>query len=187
MKPTMNLISPWRDDQSQRFITIFKIFKNQSQRFMTLEIFKNQSQRFMTIFRNFKNQSQRFMITFRNFINHGADLSTLTVSLPFSRFYGSFFISHGFTNFKWIFFKTHSFLRKQTQAAHSNAAEERISSIINKNKTDSRSFLSLSWALLFIVLEKTYIDNPFQRKTPADLIKKVKKSIAEYNTQHSSK
>ena len=108
MKPTMNLISPWRDDQSQRFITIFKIFKNQSQRFMTLEIFKNQSQRFMTIFRNFKNQSQRFMTifrnfkkqsqrfmtTFRNFINHGADLSTLTVSPCVTRFHS---LSHGFT------------------------------------------------------------------------------------------
>ena len=132
----MNLISPWRDDQSQRFITIFKIFKNQSQRFMTLEIFKNQSQRFMTIFRNFKNQSQRFMTifrnfkkqsqrfmttfrnfknqsqrfmtifrnfkkqsqrfmtTFRNFINHGADLSTLTVSPCVTRFHS---LSHGFT------------------------------------------------------------------------------------------
>ena len=108
MKPTMNLISPWRDDQSQRFITVFKIFKNQSQRFMTLEIFKNQSQRFMTIFRNFKNQSQhfmtifrnfkkqsqRFMTTFRNFINHGADLSTLTVSPCVTRFHS---LSHGFT------------------------------------------------------------------------------------------
>ena len=63
---------------------------------------------------------------------------------PFLTVLGSFFISHSFTNFKWIFFETHSFLRKQTQAAHSNPAEERISSKINKNKTDSRSSLSLS-------------------------------------------
>ena len=38
-----------------------------------------------------------------------------TVSLPFSRSHGRFFISHGFTNFKWIFSQTHNFLRKQTR------------------------------------------------------------------------
>ena len=72
-----------------------EIFKNQSQRFMTIfRNFKNQSQRFMTIFRNFKKQSQRFMTTFRNFINHGADLSTLMVSPCVTRFHS---LSHGFT------------------------------------------------------------------------------------------
>ena len=60
-----------------------------------------------------------------------------TVSPPFSVSYGSFFISHDFTNFEWIFSKTHSFLKKQTQAAHSNTAEESISSMINENKTNS--------------------------------------------------
>ena len=38
-----------------------------------------------------------------------------TVSLPFSRSHGRFFISHGFANFKWIFSQTHNFLRKQTR------------------------------------------------------------------------
>ena len=85
------------------------------------------------------------------------------------------------------FFPKHSFLRKQTKAAHSNAAEERISSMINKNKTSNRSSQSLNWELLFIVLVKTHIDNPFQWKPPSDLLKKVKKSTAEYNRQHSSK
>ena len=33
--------------------------------------FKNQSQRFMTIFRNFKKQSHHFMTIFKNFINQG--------------------------------------------------------------------------------------------------------------------
>ena len=33
--------------------------------------------------------------------------------------------------------KAHSFLKKLTQAAHSNTAEESISSMINKNKTSS--------------------------------------------------
>ena len=94
-----------------------------------------------------------------------------TVWLQFSRSHDSVFISHGFTNFKRTFFQTHSFLRKQTQAAHSDAAEERISNMIKKNKTNSRSSLSLSWALLFIVLEKTYIDVPFQWKTPSELMK----------------
>ena len=37
-----------------------------------------------------------------------------TVSLPFLQSHGSFFISHGFTNFRWIFSQTHNFLRKQT-------------------------------------------------------------------------
>ena len=98
-----------------------------------------------------------------------------TVSLPFLRSQGGFFISHGFTNFKRIFSQTHNFLRKQTKAAHSNDAERRISSMINKSKTSSRSYLSLSWALLFIVLVKTHIGNPFQWKPPSALLKNVKK------------
>ena len=57
-----------------------------------------------------------------------------TVSLSFSRSQGKFFISHGFTNFERIFSQAHSFLKKQTQAAHSNANKGRISSMINKIK-----------------------------------------------------
>ena len=93
-----------------------------------------------------------------------ADLSTLTVSLPFSLSRGRFFISHGFPNFERIFSQTHSFLKKtnkQTQAAYSDAAEERISRMINKSKTSSHSSLYLSWKLLLIKLVKTHIDNPF--------------------------
>ena len=67
-----------------------------------------------------------------------------TVSLYFSWSHGRFFISHGFTNFKRIFSQAHGFLKKQTQVAHSNANKERISSLINKNKTSIRSSLSLS-------------------------------------------
>ena len=58
--------------------------------------------------------------------------------------------------------------------------------MINKNKTSSRSFLSLSWARLFIMLVKAHIDNPFQWKPPSDLLKIAKKRTAEYNRQHSS-
>ena len=110
-----------------------------------------------------------------------------TVSLPFSRSHGGFFISYALTNFERIFSQTHSSLKKQTKAAHCNAAGERISRMINKNKTRSRSPLSLSWAQLFIVLVKIRTDNPFQWKPPSNLLKKVKKSTAEYNRQHSSK
>ena len=67
-----------------------------------------------------------------------------TVSLPFSRSHGRFFTSHGFTNFEQILSQTYSFLEKQTQAAHFNVNKERISSMINKNKTNVRSSLSLS-------------------------------------------
>ena len=85
------------------------------------------------------------------------------------------------------FSQTHSFLRKQAKAAHSSAAEERISSMINKSKTSSHSSLSLNWALLLIVLMKKNTDNPFQWKPPSELLKKVKKFTAEYNRQHHSK
>ena len=70
-----------------------------------------------------------------------SDLSTLAVSLPFSRSHGRFFISHGFINFEQNISQTYSFLKKQTQAAHSNFNKERISSMINKNTTSIRSSL----------------------------------------------
>ena len=83
-----------------------------------------------------------------------------TTSLPFSWSHSSFFISHGFTNFERIFSQTLNSLRKETLAAHSKAAEECISSMINKNKTSFRSSLSLRWALFHCedtvkTLEKT--------------------------------
>ena len=70
-----------------------------------------------------------------------------TVSLSFSRYHDRFLISHGFTNFERIFSQNYSFLKKQTQAAHSNVNKERISSMINKNKRSIRSYLSLTWTL----------------------------------------
>ena len=62
-----------------------------------------------------------------------------------------------------------------------------ISSMIKNNKTSSRSSLSLSWALLFILLVKTYIVNPFHWKPPSDLLKRAKNFTTEYNRQHFSK
>ena len=82
---------------------------------------------------------------------------TLTVSPCVTRFHC---LSHGYTvgsSFLTLlkilsgFFPklTHSFLKKQTQGAHSNV-KERISNMLNKNKTNIRSSLSLSLATLFI-------------------------------------
>ena len=48
--------------------------------------------------------------------------------------------------------------------------------MINKSKTSSHSSLSLSWALLFIMLVTTDMDNPFQWKPPQDLLKQQKKT-----------
>ena len=48
--------------------------------------------------------------------------------------------------------------------------------MVNKNKTSIQSSLSLGWALLFIMVVKTHIDVPFQRKTPSDLLKIAKNS-----------
>ena len=129
---------------------------------------------------------------FKNFyylvtdLSHGFTLSH-TSSLPFSQSYGRFFISHAFKNFEQIFSQIHSFLKKQTQGVHSNVNKEHISSMINKNKTSIWSSLSLSWALLFIMLVKTHIDVPFQWKTSSDLLKTAKNFTAKYNRPHSSK
>ena len=59
--------------------------------------------------------------------------------------------------------------------------------MINKNKSSSCSSLSLRWALLFIVLVKTHIDNPVPWRPPSGLLKNMKKSTAEYNRQISDK
>ena len=55
-----------------------------------------------------------FLYILRPLDSHGFTVCH-TVSLPFSRSHGRFFISHGFTNFKWIFSQTHNFVRKQTR------------------------------------------------------------------------
>ena len=64
------------------------------------------------------------LMFFRPLNSHGFTVCDM-VSLPLSRSHGRFFISHGFTKFDWILSeKTHTFMKKQTQASHSNAAEE---------------------------------------------------------------
>ena len=59
--------------------------------------------------------------------------------------------------------------------------------MISNNKTSSRSSLSLSWALSFILLVKTNIVNPFQWKPLSDFLKRVKDFATEYSRHHSSK
>ena len=126
------------------------------------------------------------MATSKSLNSHGYTVCH-TVSLPFSRSRDGFLISHGFTNFERIFSQTYIFLKKQARAAHSNFNKERISSMINKNRTGIRSSLFLCWALLFIMLVKTHIGVPFQWKTPSDLLKIAKKFTAKCNWPHSSK
>ena len=81
-------------------------------------------------------------------VSIATDLSTLTVSLSFSRSHGRFFISHSFTNFKWIFSQTHNFLRKQTDNTTpcqknivplSSAYKKINNSVIFDSETSTRS------------------------------------------------
>ena len=51
---------------------------------------------------------------------------------------------------------------------HSNAKEERIFSLINKNKTPSRSSLKIDGTLSSLITVKTHIENPMQWKPGAD-------------------
>ena len=56
-----------------------------------------------------------------------------TVSLPSLQSHGRFFISHGFTNFKWIFSQTRNFLRKQTRQ-HNPLSKKHCSIVIYMQK-----------------------------------------------------
>jgi hypothetical protein len=48
---------------------------------------------------------------------------------------------------------------------HSNAGEERIFSLINKNKKPSRSSLELNVTLLSLIVVKTHIQDPLNWQT----------------------
>ena len=109
-----------------------------------------------------------------------AERLTLTVSPCVTQFqclshgHGRFFISHGFTNFEWIFSPNSQFSLKMN-TGNTFQCWKMHSSMISKNKTSSCSSLSWSWALLFIILVTAGIDNPFQWKPPQDLLKTAKK------------
>ena len=61
---------------------------------------------------------QLLKFVFRPLNSHGF-IVCHKVSLPSSQSHGRFFISHGFTNFKSIFSRTHNFLRKKTRQHNS--------------------------------------------------------------------
>ena len=66
---------------------------------------------------------------------------------------------------------------------HSNAGEERIFSLINKNKTLTRSSLSLDGTLSSV---KTHIEEPLKWQPSEELLKKAKQSTSGYNQQHTT-
>ena len=67
---------------------------------------------------------------------------------------------------------------------HSNAGEERIFSLSNKNKTPSRSSLNLDGSLSSLISVKTHIERPLQWKPSASLLENAKKVKKNYNDQH---
>ena len=67
---------------------------------------------------------------------------------------------------------------------HSNAGEERIFSLINKNKTPSRSSLNLDGTLSSLITVKTHIEKPLEWKPSASILESAKKATKRYNEQH---
>ena len=69
---------------------------------------------------------------------------------------------------------------------HSNAGEERIFSLISKNKTPSRSSLQLDGSLSSLIVVKTHINNPLQWTPPLEMLQRAKTATKTYNEQHKS-
>ena len=67
---------------------------------------------------------------------------------------------------------------------HSNACEERIFSLINKNKTPSRNSLQADNTLSSLIIVKTHIDDPLKWNPSEALLQKAKKATKTYNEQH---
>ena len=67
---------------------------------------------------------------------------------------------------------------------HSNAGEERIFSLINKNKTPSRSSLGLDGTLSSLITVKTHIEKLLEWKPSASILENAKKATRIYNIQH---
>jgi len=65
--------------------------------------------------------------------------------------------------------------------SHSSAGEERIFSLINKNKMPSRSSLKLDSTLSSLITVKTHIENPLQWQPLKTLVDKAKKITRAYN------
>ena len=58
---------------------------------------------------------------------------------------------------------------------HSNAGEERIFSLINKNKTPSRSYLHLDDTLSSLVTIETHIEKPLEWKPSTSMLENAKR------------
>ena len=80
--------------------------------------------------------------------NTGQVSPCVTQFQSFSRSHGRFFLSHGFTNSKWIYSQAHNFLRKQTRqhnppskniAALSSTYKIMNNSVIFDSKTTTRN------------------------------------------------
>ena len=72
--------------------------------------------------------------------------------------------------------------------SHSNATEERVFSMIHKNKTPFRPSLALDGTLSSIITVKLAIEEPCEQFEPTKaLLDKSKKVSWEYNKAHSSK
>ena len=69
---------------------------------------------------------------------------------------------------------------------HSNAGEERIFSLINKNKTPSRSSLKLNGTLSSLIVVKTHIDDPVQWTPSEAMLQRAKGATRAYNEQHKT-
>lgn len=71
---------------------------------------------------------------------------------------------------------------------HSNASEERVFSMVRKNKTPFRPSLGLDGTLSSIITVKLGIEEPCIKYEPSSaLLKSAKKATWEYNKAHSSK
>ena len=69
---------------------------------------------------------------------------------------------------------------------HSNAGEERIFSLIQKNKTPGRDSLQLDGTLSSLMLVKTHIDDVINWKPDDSLLDAAKKATRTYNATHQS-
>lgn len=69
---------------------------------------------------------------------------------------------------------------------HSNAAEERIFSLVNKNKTPTRSSLNADGTLSSLLVVKTHLANLVEWQPSATIINKAKSATKTYNEKHKS-
>ena len=128
------------------------------------------------------------------------DLSTLKVSPFVIRFlchtvsYGC--LSHGLTVASSLltvlqilrgFSQTHSFYENKHRQHIQILLKDTFLVWLTKTKQEIAVLLLLSWALLFIILVKTHMENPFQCKQLSDSLKIAKICTTKYNRQLSSK